>query len=286
MMSEADEEQCLRAVKAHLQNVELVFLPICSSEHWVLLALEMRAGEIVSVKYYDSLKTPSENCRKAAEKALSKLSCNSVALPLRHNWSTQPPGSALCGWFSLCFAEAEVRALMGEGPAVLGWPADSVDGWRQRLSVVTKFLLVEAKKQLEDKKAKEQKEKAAKEKAKKERQVAEREAKAKEAVEEGVEVAGQLSKLGRKFCLEDLSEVAKKALQRITEKGNLGICSSCRFSSGCFRCELWKAERYWLSKEDPQEERTESEFVSAIDKMFEAKKRGEQHKTSGALENK
>ena len=151
-----------------------------------------------------------------------------------------------------------------------------MEAWRQRLSVVTSFLLVEAKKQLEEKKAKAVKEKAAKVKARKVMDVAERAAKAQAAVEEGAEIAGQLSKLGRKFCLEDLSEEAKKALSRITKKGNLGICSSCRFSSGCFRCELWKAERCWLAKEDPLEEREESQFLYEIDRMFEAMKNGEQ----------
>jgi hypothetical protein len=275
MMVEAAEaqEQCLRAVMEQLKDAELVFLPIFSSDHWVLLVLAMKDEKISSVRYYDSLTKASASCRKTAAQALLQLR-HAEELPPRHNCATQPAGSALCGFFVLSFAEAEVRELMGEGPAVLGWPTETVETWRIRLSVVTNFLLVEAKKQLEDKKAKAAKEKTAKEKARKTIAVAERAAKAQAAVEEGAEIAGHLSKLGRKFCLEDLSEEAKKALRRITEKGNLGICSSCRFSSGCFRCELWKAERYWLAKEDPAEEREESQFLSEIDRMFEAMRKG------------
>ena len=75
--------------------------------------------------------------------------------------------------------------------------------------MLTSSLLVEAKKQLEERKAKVAKEAAAKERAKKAAQaVAERAAKGKAALEEGTQLAGQLSNLGRRFCLEDLSQEA------------------------------------------------------------------------------
>ena len=129
--------------------------------------------------------------------------------------------------------------MRGEVPAALGWPCETVVSWRQRLSVITDSLLVEAQKQLEEKKAKASKEKAAKEKAKKaQTAVAERTAKAKAALQEGGQLAGQLSKLGRRFCLEDLSKEALEALNKIREKGNFRICASCRWTSGCLRCDL------------------------------------------------
>ena len=136
--------------------------------------------------------------------------------------------------------------------------------------MITNSLLVEAQKQLEEKKAKASKEKVAKERANKaQKAVAERTAKAKAALQEGAQLAGQLSNLGRRFCPEDLSKEALEALSKIRDKGNLGICASCRWTSGCLRCDLWKAERYWLGKEDPQEEKIETELVSDIDKMFQ-----------------
>ena len=98
--------------------------------------------------------------------------------------------------------------------------------------------------------------------------MAERAAKTKAASLEGAQLAGQLASLGKRFCLEDLSSGAKEALMKIREKGNLGICASCRWASGCLRCDLWKAERYWLGKEDPEDERTEDQLITDIDKML------------------
>ena len=52
----------------------MVLLPVFSSAHWVLLVLDMRDEEVFSVRYYDSLKEPSDSCRFAAQLALSYLS--------------------------------------------------------------------------------------------------------------------------------------------------------------------------------------------------------------------
>ena len=77
-----------------------------------------------------------------------------------------------------------------------------LSSWRQRLSVLTNSLLVEAKKQLEERKTKTAKEAAAKERARKAASAtAERAAKGKAALEEGAQLAGQLSSLGKRFCL-------------------------------------------------------------------------------------
>ncbi len=45
------------------------------------------------------------------------------------------------------------------------------------------------------------------------------------------------------------------------------MCGSCRYASGCLRCVTWKAERYWLGMEDPQEERTESQIVAELENL-------------------
>ena len=51
------------------------------------------------------------------------------------------------------------------------------------------------------------------------------------------------------FGEEDLSHEAKKELQRIKDEGHIGICSKCRWRSGCLNCSFEKALRYHLKKE-------------------------------------
>lgn len=51
----------------------------------------------------------------------------------------------------------------------------------------------------------------------------------------------------KSLCLDDLGVVAKRKIALIAAAGNQ-ICASCRYQSGCLRCDRWKAERYYLRK--------------------------------------
>ena len=44
--------------------------------------------------------------------------------------------------------------------------------------------------------------------------------------------------------LSDLPESAKQAILKISEMGNPGVCSRCRWTCGCLSCSVEKAEKY------------------------------------------
>ena len=44
--------------------------------------------------------------------------------------------------------------------------------------------------------------------------------------------------------LSNLSDMAKKEIERVSLTG-VGVCSKCRFSSGCLKCDLNKCKEYW-----------------------------------------
>ena len=50
------------------------------------------------------------------------------------------------------------------------------------------------------------------------------------------------------FSLEDLSQELKKHVVRVREQG-LGVCSKCRWQSGCLACDGEKAWRWAVSKQ-------------------------------------
>jgi hypothetical protein len=80
--------KCSQVLKAQCKAAELVLLPVFSSDHWVLLVLDMRDEEVFSVRYFDRLKEPSDSCRFAAQLALSYLS-EKAAVPVRHSLYAQ-----------------------------------------------------------------------------------------------------------------------------------------------------------------------------------------------------
>jgi hypothetical protein len=91
---------------------------------------------------------------------------------------------------------------------------------------------------------------------------------AEEATEE-MKLAHAYLNEGKALCLDDLDVTAKLKIQRIKDQGNLGICSSCRFQYGCLRCDVAKAERYYLRKEAERRgypvEALKLRFLAALD---------------------
>ena len=51
-----------------------------------------------------------------------------------------------------------------------------------------------------------------------------------------------------KFSLSSLSSEAKKAIE-LLKASEVGICSRCRYASGCLSCSVPHAQRYYLRKE-------------------------------------
>ena len=69
-----------------------------------------------------------------------------------------------------------------------------------------------------------------------------------------------------KPCLENLSAKARAEVMKVHLTG-AGICSRCRWSSGCYECEGAHALRYWLKQEG-----FDKELVLKLDAEAELKK--------------
>ena len=63
-----------------------------------------------------------------------------------------------------------------------------------------------------------------------------------------MQLALELSEKNRSFQESDLSPEASVEVQRASVKG--GLCSRCRYQSGCLSCERGKAFRYYKKKEE------------------------------------
>lgn len=63
-------------------------------------------------------------------------------------------------------------------------------------------------------------------------------------------LAQELFEAGHSMMEADLSDFARKELARVREFG-WGVCSRCRWQSGCLSCEPGHCLRYWMKKEKP-----------------------------------
>ena len=170
-------------------------------------------------------------------------------LPERLHKVSQVEGSNLCGWFVLAWCEDEAAEHAGSGPACLPLPSFRLKALRQRLANLTKGREAELLRQAEEEKEKE-------DKYQKQLSLAKKKAEAlaaEEPVKKAVAVAAlQAAKLvaegGHIFTEADLSAQAKEAINKVEATG-LGICSRCRWSSGCLSCSVEKAKRFWLQAE-------------------------------------
>ena len=220
-------------------------MPIFSSEpchHWTLLVLEFgEYQELEAFRYYDSLNTLHAGCKYSAEGFL-QLACAEQVLPARTNQARQ--SGADCGIWKIHCLESEYRASLGEGFASAGWPQENVKVWQLRLHTLTKSLKQELDKLENDKlvlQAKEEKSKAAALKKKGGKEAAAAAAAAAAALKQ---IAEQALQAGEDITV--LSEEVQLKLAYV--KGQVGVCSKCKWSSGCYECDYLKAKRYYLRK--------------------------------------
>ena len=75
--------------------------------------------------------------------------------------------------------------------------------------------------------------------------VEEMKAKQKEELEE---IAAKLLSDKKIFDPSQISADVKKEIERV-ERTGVGICSKCRFSSGCLKCDINKCRDYWMRLE-------------------------------------
>ena len=61
-------------------------------------------------------------------------------------------------------------------------------------------------------------------------------------------LAAEYVNKNKQLSLDDLAPAVRLILDKIAAQG-VRVCGSCRYTSGCLRCDLWKAQRYYLGKE-------------------------------------
>ena len=165
-------------------------------------------------------------------------------MPARANSCLQT--GADCGLYAICYLEKELRRVLQEGEGAVPWPADDIKFWRSKLQTLTKSLqkellwLSDQDKQLAAKKAAQE---VASLKTKK----------GKEALEKQKQYQKELQVKALELLaaggtdIERLPEKHKDKLYEI-EKNGVGVCSACRWTSGCLHCSYEKAKRYFLKK--------------------------------------
>ena len=99
---------------------KLVLVVLYEAGHYVLLALEFRDGELIKVRYVDTLTTESAPCRNRAAWVLSLFGQHE--LPARYNHNFQPKGSMRCGVYALVYCEIFGNEFLGSGPSSCGHP--------------------------------------------------------------------------------------------------------------------------------------------------------------------
>ena len=210
----------------------------------------MQDGKVTEHRYRDTLQQEHKGCRSNAE-ALLRIFCpdEECQLAPRLNRLRQPLGSNWCGFFVLCYVELERAVWRGEGPAPRGKLTVMRLNWHLRLSALTPQLKAELEKRVKELTNEEKKHQAQAEKAKARTQKLAEEAKANlEKASESQMLVYQHYHAGVSLSIEDLSPEAKLAIQRIKDEGDHGLCSRCRFSSGCLSCSSSKAIRYHMRK--------------------------------------
>ncbi len=147
----------------------------------------------------------------------------------------QTAGSAVCGVYAIVWMGQVLRAeFLREDWCSLGWV--EVKPWADRVQKLVKALLSEQTKLCED---------ADKAIEKLQKQKGAQEAKYAAALKHK-KVEDEVKLLGEKAA-EAMSKASQMAVE-IAAAG-MGICSKCRWQSGCFACVESKALKYWLHKE-------------------------------------
>jgi hypothetical protein len=274
----------LKALKTEFIADAVVCLPVNASDHWTLAVVNMQQKE---VRYYDSLAVESEACFLRADAVLTKLKHHLESLAwipavMPHRVNSVKQGPLECGFFVMWWVEAECRSRLGEGRNRRGWPTAAA----VRNDMLKFFVNLEpAAKRMQALLA--DAAKAEEAKAKSSSSAAATAAASSGAAEEELKklagIAAEGMTAGEKgefhlVCVDvettpeawaaDIMEFLLPAHRAEVEKVRsfgAGVCSSCRWTSGCHRCLWWKAVRYWRNKE------TGGKFMEAYSDTAKAK---------------
>ena len=254
-------------LKKKLGMKRIIVMPVHCKSHWTLVVVDGRESGEPVLRYMDSLRSEGMVLEvwTYVNEGLKELM--GWSLPKRWNEGRQPLGSDVCGAFVLHYMEQCIRALLLQEPwSSLGWPSSGV--WGDRVHKLARSMKNE-----QDKIKKEDEKEEEKKKKEEEKKKNEEEKKKKTGV-----VDAKVAALGEaadalvkkippgKPCLENLSAKALEEVKHVHFTG-VGVCSKCRWSSGCLECHGPHALLYWLKKEG-----FDGEAIVHLDAQAELKK--------------
>ena len=246
----ACSEAAFPAMRKHCEsvvsNAGAVFVPIFGTDpciHWTLVVILL--GTVRTVNCLDSKEDEHPECRRRAETILSIL-LPDKKLPARED--TEYQKSDDCGFWVLAFCVETLALLRNEGPRSRGLTRTLVTDIKTTLRTWLNVMFDEQKKFLKEQES-EQKQEAAnlKKAANKMSWLVKKKAGQSAELEELRALAENLINKGKEPTLADLPASARIEIEEVS-RANYGICSRCRWSSGCLACSVKHAQRYHLNK--------------------------------------
>ena len=216
-------------------------IPINANVHWTLL-VTFNGNQ---VSYMDTLKNESKAWRRRAE-VLAKIILGDEITLVGRNQIYQDGNQ--CGYYVIRYME-QTAARKDHGPASTGWPEENQKQWKIRYEKLQNQILSEHDKLHKEKQEQAKKAKEIKEQNEKNIKRAEEAIKKMKDHESNAYIAAQeaLTSGSQYFKKEMLSENAQ--LKILKASAGTGICSKCRWSSGCLECSGQHAFKYYMSKE-------------------------------------
>ena len=223
-------------------------MPVFSENpiHWTLLSIDIQDGEVREIRFRDSFGPEAKEARANAQFLLNEAL--GLDRPLPPRLPTVFQKGATCGFWITSFQEEEVREHLGQGWHACGPHAANVESWKVRLQKVSVQLKLELNKLKQEETKAKQKAAAAEEKLKQSKKYETEQAQKKIRDAELVQLALELAERNRSFQVSDLSVGSYGMVKAAGLKA--GICSRCRWQSGCLSCDESKAFAYYKRLED------------------------------------
>ena len=229
-----------------------LFCPIFCNNHWSLLVLKKpqeSAGQ-PTLYYFDSMAEDSEhfvlNADAAAKVLKFLLQDEQANLPPVPECQMQESDD--CGFWTLAFCLELLALWRFEGPRSRGQQKIMVYDLKSQLSTWLKVLKAEQTKSQSD--LEKRLKNIGSEQAtlqKKAKALAKTVAETAAAASEAAKLADLVYNKNKMPTLSDLPPSSKMAIEKIRDLGDPGVCSRCRYASGCLACSVEKAERYHLN---------------------------------------
>ena len=215
--------------------------PINANLHWALLVI-MNGNQC---SYIDTLKNEPKECRRRAG-VIAKIILGDEVNLVRGNQVYQDGNQ--CGYYVISYME-QTAARKYHGPASTGWPEENQQQWKIRYEKLHTQIASEHDKLHKEKQEQEKKSQRIKEQNENKIKRAEEAIKDIKDHESNAYIAAQeaLTSGSQYFKKEMLSETAQ--IKILKASAGIGICSKCRWTSGCLERSGQHAFKYHMSKE-------------------------------------